>query len=197
VNKLDILLSLSSTIIAVLVFLIWVFMNKEVLSPNLAETIFSTLTQVNATLIGFFGIVMVYNLRAFSSTRTLLMTNAFLTAEKIQLLGLELENETDKNKKSKLKIKKAILDKNLADYKKYIKEVTSEKNKFGNFSIAPMLCFVASIMLCVFSLGIITEKGVNSILLIPSLLSMFLGVFFTILSMGTTVPSESEKILLT
>ncbi|MEJ2242811.1 MAG: hypothetical protein P8Y18_11840 [Candidatus Bathyarchaeota archaeon] len=196
-NKLDILLSLSSIIIAVLVFSIWIFMDKEVLNPDLAETIFSTLTQVNATLVGFFGIVMVYNLRAFSSTKTLLMTNAFLTTEKIQLLGVELENETDKNKKANLKIKKAALDKNLADYKTFIKEVTSEKSKFGNFSIAPMLCFVASIMLCVFSLGIIDETGVNSMLLIPSLLSMFLGVFFTILSMGTTVPSESEKIFLT
>ena len=71
---------------------IWIYLGQDAfLPPDLAETIFLTLIQVNATLIGFFGIMWVYSLRAYDENIKLYMTNAFKTTEKLQSLENDIE----------------------------------------------------------------------------------------------------------
>lgn len=159
---------------------------------DLAETIFSMLVQVNATLIGFFGIIMVYRFRVYSEMISRLQTHAVQTLEKKQLVKCDIEYETDKSKLAKLERQKGIYDENLDRFADWIKRVNFLKNDFSRFSLVASVCFVASILFSIIALTKIDETGLSTIWLFFSLSPMLISVLCIVGILGLSFPTNEE-----
>lgn len=170
----------------------WYLVGIDVPIPEeLGKTLFTTLIQVNATLIGFYGIIMVFNWTKYSTTSNMFMGKAIETLQEIQLLEKDINNADEKEAKVLIE-KRNVYVKNLNDSTEIIKDETKESVAFGNFSIVPVASFVASI---IFSLIAITQYTTNSVttewLMIP-FTPMFWGIVFTVLSIGSSYPSKKK-----
>lgn len=166
---------------------------NEFLSASLSETIFSTLIQVNATLIGFFGIVFVYNLRMYSERLNMLRNYAFQILEKKRLILNDIEETNDMKELTRLKRKLELVGDTLSQYKNWIREEIRQKSKFGNYGIVPIVSFLISITLSITALAKISEAGLEMWWLYFAIVPLFFGAFLLIVSMGSSVPSDDKS----
>ena len=161
------------------------------LSENMAINVFTTLIQANATFIGFFGIIMIFNWTKSSNLSNMLMDRAIQTLEKIQLLETEIE-KNNKHEIDLMKEKKELYDVTLQELSRSIKKETKERVDFGNFSILPVSCFFVSIFISIIGITQITNNSLLTLLLSVTFSAMSWGIVFTLLSMASSYPNNDD-----
>lgn len=163
------------------------------LTSELAKILFPTLIQVNATVIGFWGIIFVYYLKILFDYRNYFLKFNLRLAEKIDMLRLKMENSSDKNAKARTQqmiTKWSNTGKRLLNL---VDTVDITLREYSIIGISILGCFVVSIMLCVFSIGRITDIGIETVWITYSILPFLLGAVFSLLGILATSPTIPEE----
>ena len=172
-------------LIAFISFLAWICIGKDgYLSVDLAKTLFPTLIQINATLIGFWGIIFVYNLRTLFETRNIFVNFGIKMNEKIQLLKFKMENSLDKNFKIQKKKRIDFLEKRKKRLLKGMDDLDSTKQNFRFFGIFIICCFLTSIFMSIIAIGRITDIGIETYWVPFSVAPFFFGIATLFISIG-------------
>jgi len=190
-NKFSIIVAFT---LAVLIFGTWYLIGiLEYISADIAKILFSTLIQVNATLIGFFGIVLTYNLKASIESKNMFMKRGLGLLEKCNGIKVELEEETDKAIIKKLNRKLKEFERNADVYMDFSDQELNRNRYFEITGVFVSLFFISSITVSVIALTKISTYGITTEWVIVSLGLLFSGIVFMIISMFRIFPKHNQK----
>lgn len=159
------------------------------LGLDIAKLLFSVLIQVNATIIGFWGIVFVYSLKSLDEHRRYFHTCAVRELAKIEKLALRRDPLSESEKKF-LK----LCSENVDGFSAELKNVTQARRDFAWFGIAITAAFLLSILVCVLALGLMGEAGIAAIWVTFSLMPLLVGVAFTTFGVWAVSPKAPRKL---
>jgi len=181
-------------ILAVLIFGTWYLIGIfEYISADIAKTLFSTLIQVNATLIGFFGIVLTYNLKASIESKNMFMKRGLGLLEKRNEIKVELEEETDEAIIKKLNKKLKEFERNANVYMDFSDQELDRNRYFEMAGVFVFLFFIGSITVSVIALTKISTYGIGTEWVMASLVLLFSGIVFMIISMFWLFPKHNKE----
>lgn len=183
-------------IIALVIFGLALFIGlNTTISPSSAETILLTLIQVNATLIGFFGVIVVFRFREFSTIISEIRAKALDTMEKRELIESDIvDNENDPAMVAKLQRKWDVYNNISTQLTKWVRSTAKERSDYSKNSIYSVGGFVVSIFMCIVSLTKIEGVGLEGIWFTYLLVPMFFGILVLIISMILSPPPANPKI---
>ena len=161
------------------------------LTYDIAKVIFPNLIQVNATLIGFWGIMFVYYLKNLQDTRRYLLQTMMDIIHKVEeLVRKELEKDSLKDSEKKM------LDtwkEHCTDVEELIAGVDKALRDFMFIGVIALLPFLLSILLCILSLGKVDDVGIRNLWVGYSLVPFFVGVMCIFFSIWYITPDIPEK----
>lgn len=190
-NKFSIIFTFT---LLVLIFGTWYLIGIfEYVSADIAKTLFSTLIQVNATLIGFFGIVLTYNLKTSIESKNMFMKRGLGLLEKRNEIKVELEEETDKTIIKKLNKKLREFERNADVYMDFSDRELDRNHYFEIAGVFVSLFFISSITVSVIALTKISTYGIGTGWVIVSLGLLFSGIIFMIISMFSIFPKHNKE----
>lgn len=165
-------------------------MGKDgLLAPDTAKLLFPTLIQISTTLIGFWAIALVFQLKTLHERERDSLKDARSTIDKMEKLTLDKDNLSDYEKK--------MVDSWSRDAKTDHKIAVNTRNSLRyltGYGILVMGAFLLSILISVFSLGIIEEAGIGTTWVGFSLVPLLWGVEFSFLGMFFTVPEVPKEL---
>lgn len=176
----------SGLLIAWLVILASYLIGKDYLEPDIATTMFPTLIEVNATLIGFWGVIFVFHLKTLRETRGDLLKVMLDLIDKVErYVHLELEKSgLDEDEKRML----VSLRKRFSVVEELIASIDIALRDFVSIGVLVTSPFLASILLCITSLGKVSDVGIEVRWVEFSLVPLLLGVFLIFLSIWSSIP---------
>lgn len=160
------------------------------LTYDIAKLIFPNLIQVNATLIGFWGIMFVYYLKNLQDTRRYLLQTMMDIIHKVEeLVRNELEKGSLKDSEKKMldtwKEQGRVVDELIAGVDKAVRDSMF----IGVIALAP---FLLSILVCILSLGKVDDVGIRNLWVGYSLAPFFIGVMCIFFSIWFITPDPRE-----
>lgn len=160
---------------------------KDYLASSTSQLLLTTLIQVNATLIGFCGIIFVYFLKSTHDYRILLLKSMLATESNME--KFKLDNKLSDMDKWKLKNHRNRIN--------FLYERLNETNmvlqNFAYIGISVMTCFLVSILLCITSLGKIEDVGLYKDWISYSLAAMFFGIGLLFIGIWLSIPEIQKK----
>ena len=153
-----------------------------------AKLFFPTLIQVNATLIGFWGIILVYYLKVLYDERRALLTLAINMASRIEKLSLKQESLSAKAKQT---IDTWSERKDL--FFKGSDNLAIVMSNFTILAIFVIIAFLASIFVCVVSLSRIEAVGIETAWVYYSIVPFLFGVSFIFVGIWSASLDVREK----
>lgn len=190
VNKILIIITV---VFSLLIFGTWYLIGIfEYISADIAKTIFSTLIQVTATLIGFFGIMLAYNLKESNESKNMFMKRSLDLIEKYNEIKIDLEEETKDAIIKKLNKRLNDLKRGSDVYADFSEQSLDRNKFFGISGISVLSCFIVSITASVIALTKIETYGLSTMWVIGSLAFLFMGIIFLIFSMFDIFPKRKE-----
>ena len=161
------------------------------LTYDIAKVIFPNLIQVNATLIGFWGIMFVYYLKSLQDTRRYLVQTMMGIIHKVEeLVRNELEKGGLKDSEKKML---DTWEEQGTDVKELIDGVDKALRDFVLVGVIALLPFLLSILLCILSLGKVDDVGIRNLWVGYSLTPLFIGVMCIFFSIWYITPDIPEK----
>lgn len=157
------------------------------LAPDIAELLFPALIQVNATLIGFWGIVFVYSLKSIGEQRRYLHKLRRNAISRIEQMTLKKENLNDHEKE--------VADRLSVDIESFhnlMMDADDMSRGFTGYGIGVVASFIASILLCILSLGKMDEAGVGWWYVFLPLSALMMGVGYSFYGVWATSPESLE-----
>lgn len=168
---------------------------NDFIIADTATTLLKTLIEVNVTLLGFWGLIIVYLLNSLNNLRDQAMTSIreiLLKSSDLEIKKFENE-DAERNKFIEMTLK--VMGKTIETYRKGIKNILYNIRITCYSSVIVATIFIVSIILCVFSIGEIDVNGLHYKYLSLSLALMLLGIFsmFSILVTMSTPKQERVK----
>lgn len=196
VNKVQIfsaiLLVVVATVILGLSFLIGL---HTIISPSVAETILLTLIQVNATLIGFFGVIVVFRFREFSTIISEIRAKALDAMEKRDLIGCDIkDNESDPAIVVKLQRRWDVYNNISNSLTKWVRETAKERSEYSKNTIYSVGGFIVSIFMAIVALSKVEGVGLEGIWFVYMLVPLFFGILVLIMSMILLPPPVNPEL---
>jgi hypothetical protein len=163
------------------------------LISDIAEILYPVIIQVNATLIGFWGVVFVYVLKGLTSMRNKIFDYSMKNTEKCELLLKEVKQ--CKDKKTVKDAKEQIMGwiKTNKEYDKVMDSINNKISAFSLLGIIVVICFLASVLLSIIALCNITEKGIEVIWIQISIFPLMFGVTCSFIGIWASTPSTRKK----
>ena len=153
-----------------------------------AKLLFPTLIQINITLIGFWGIILVYYLKSLHEYTRYFHAVAGKAIRRVEDLSLNKQSFSNDEKKiidAWLKITESFHD--------GVDDMRILQRDFTGFGIFVVICFISSVVVSVLSFGYLEEVGVATSLVTWSLFPLLLGIAFMIIGIRLTTPAVPKK----
>ena len=189
IDKVSIAAFSSGLLIVFVSAFLWTSIGKNgIIALDLAKTIFSALIQVNATIIGFWGIILVYFLKILFDNRQNYLDSNWKIIEKMENIIFGEENSENVNDTSRLD----FLKKRSLSLNESVERIDSTMRDFVAFGLVILICFLASIFFSILLIGKATENGVETYWIFASVLTLFLGISNMFYGLWQTVPTTKS-----
>lgn len=173
------------------------------LSLDLAKTLFSALIQINATIIGFWGVVFVFYLKTLFDNRRAGVAEHFNLINKSECTYFEMKNSSDKDFRLNGYERIKFLDVQAQELEQAINAIDKAITRFVFFGVFVISLFLISIFFCFVFIGKSTESGVDTFWIFLSILPLLIGINSLFYGIWVTAPDtqyeeirkEREKIL--
>ena len=159
---------------------------------QVALNILSTLIDINAVLLGFSGLILVYGLNSFRSTRNeaLKMMHELI----IEKGRLDIQKEVEKVPRDTIEKIKGSHTTSMKAIGDLIDNIDENIRGFSGFGVLVSILYIASIMLSILSLGKIETNGLYTNFLVLSLIPFFAAISLTCTAIYAIAPERRENI---
>lgn len=153
-----------------------IFIGKDgYLSAELAKILFPVLIQVNATVIGFWGIIFVYSLKILFDYRKHILDVDGRLLEKVEKMEIELKKSTDNDKQLEHQMISKWNDSSRECSEVY-DLIGTKLNEYVTVGMAIVCCYIFSILMCILSIGLITDVGIDTLWITVAITPLVVGI---------------------
>jgi hypothetical protein len=157
---------------------------------EVALIILPTLIDVNAVLIGFWGLILIYGLNFARSAR--MEAVKCMHEIEIEMSNLEIRKETEKVAHKTFEKIKRSYSASHTGWRDVIHKIDEATRIFGELGIFVTALYIASIMLSILSIGKIQTNGLDNNYLQLSLGTFFTAIAFTWMGIYAIMPEKTK-----
>lgn len=162
------------------------------LDSELAKTLFSALIQVNATIIGFAGVIIVYYLKLLQDKRREEVDYHYKLLQNMQQIPNELRDCPDESYKKYKMVELKAIDKESENSERRVLNIDKRVKKTVYFGTITVCCFIASIFFLILFIGRINVAGADTRWFFISIMCLFLGIIYLFQLFLMTSPNVGE-----